>query len=299
MAYHHHLTTRFHLSPPSSPSTSVKVEPDDSDRRFIMELTAFPSDSPSSPSSLDEPFQQPPPPAQVPLRATQASKEMRLMMGVFRLNPFAMHSFHLNGDGESAKEHAMASPAGPWCSEVGPLEEEPIIFEFQLDIIGGIKQENEGEGEIGSKDDAPPAESEIPGFSAHEESQLRPFSPQFELHDGEEHPMPLEFKQQGEDHDRQTDAWDDINYAHSVANERLQRVVNQAVEAVHQPQPHHHHYHHHQYPALSVDLPSWNYASSFESTPGASIPTLESVALQGGGEERLIYGSASSEIVSF
>ncbi len=105
------------------------------------------------------------------------------MMGVFRLNPFAMHSFHLNGDGESAKENGMASPAVSWCSEVGPLEEEPIIFEFQLDIIGGIKKENEGEGETDSKDDAPPAESELPGFSAHEESQLRPFSPEFELHE--------------------------------------------------------------------------------------------------------------------
>lgn len=276
-------SSSFHNS--SMAYLPVKVEPDDSDRRFIMELTAFPSSSRSSPSSLHssfEPFQQPPMPAQVPLRATQASKEMRLMMGVFRLNPFAMHSFHLNGDGESAKENGLASPAGPWCTEVGPLEEEPIIFEFQLDIIGGIKQENEGElGEIGD----PPtgAQSELPGFSAHEESLLRPFSPQFDLHEGEDH---LEFKHQGEDHDRQTDAWDDIDYAHS---ERLQRVVNQTVDAVHP----HHHYHH---PALSVDLPSWNYTSSFESAPDASVP--ESVALQGGGE-RLIYGPASSRTFYF
>jgi hypothetical protein len=44
------------------------------------------------------------------------------MMGVFRLNPFAMHS----GEGRGFM------PA-LWCGG-GPLEEEPLIFEFQLDI---------------------------------------------------------------------------------------------------------------------------------------------------------------------
>ena len=64
------------------------------------------------------------PPREVPLRATQASKEMRKMMGVFRLNPFAIpvHS----GEGRGVM------PA-LWCGG-GPLEEEPLIFEIQLDI---------------------------------------------------------------------------------------------------------------------------------------------------------------------
>ena len=47
-------------------------------------------------------------PTEVPLRATQASKEMRKMMGVFRLNPFTMHT----GEGRG-----VIMPA-PWCEAV-------------------------------------------------------------------------------------------------------------------------------------------------------------------------------------
>jgi hypothetical protein len=73
------------------------------------------------------------PPTEVPLRATQASKAMRKMMGVFRLNPFSMHE----GGGQ-----AMSS----WIGEdAGPLEEEPQIFEFQLDI--GYRESDEEDEE--------------------------------------------------------------------------------------------------------------------------------------------------------
>ncbi|KAI6044000.1 hypothetical protein EDC04DRAFT_2646651 [Pisolithus marmoratus] len=49
---------------------------------FVMEFSGSASASTSSALA---------PPTEVPLRATQASKAMRKMMGVFRLNPFSMH----------------------------------------------------------------------------------------------------------------------------------------------------------------------------------------------------------------
>jgi hypothetical protein len=87
------------------------------------------------------------PPTEVPLRATQASKEMRKMMGVFRLNPFTMH----NAGGRGA--HAPS-----WNGEdAGPLSEEPQLYEFQLIL-----------------DDDEPASEE----------PLRSFSPEFDIVDG-------------------------------------------------------------------------------------------------------------------
>ncbi|EGO03730.1 hypothetical protein SERLA73DRAFT_158249 [Serpula lacrymans var. lacrymans S7.3] len=96
-----------------SPSAPVKLEPtDDGESCFVME---FNSSSPGFSAA---------PPTEVPLRATQASKEMRRMMGVFRLNPFSMHE---GGGGASA----------PWTGEeAGPLLDEPLVFEFQLDVGG-------------------------------------------------------------------------------------------------------------------------------------------------------------------
>lgn len=103
---------------PSRPSTSdpsVKMEPNDSDDGFINEFLE------SSPSTATYDRCQTPP-TEVPLRATQASKEMRKMMGVFRLNPFTMH--HDGGRGISSTA---------WNGEeVGPLEEEPKLYEYQL-----------------------------------------------------------------------------------------------------------------------------------------------------------------------
>ncbi|TFK72466.1 hypothetical protein BDN72DRAFT_894809 [Pluteus cervinus] len=108
-------------SPPSpqsipSPSAStdsikdsVKVEPEDAGC-FIMEGPPQPTQSALVP------------PMEVPLRATQAPHEMRHMMNAFRINPFTMHS----GEGRGV--------AQPSTQEPGPLESEPIILEFQLDV---------------------------------------------------------------------------------------------------------------------------------------------------------------------
>ena len=67
----------------------------------------------SSPSTSG-PANEGPRETQVPLRATQATKAMRKMMSVFRLNPFAVQG------------------SAPTVEEAGPLEEEGRLFEFQL-----------------------------------------------------------------------------------------------------------------------------------------------------------------------
>ncbi|KAJ7031992.1 hypothetical protein C8F04DRAFT_1396904 [Mycena alexandri] len=94
-------------SPPPAP---VKEEQPDDDG-FIMDLPFAPLSQTLAP------------PTEVPLRATQASPTMRRMMGVFRLNPFAMHA------------HGGRGILAPWAGgEARPLDEEPRIFEFQLEL---------------------------------------------------------------------------------------------------------------------------------------------------------------------
>jgi hypothetical protein len=164
-------TQRSESSPvlvPPSLHPSVKVEePDDPDGCFIMELSSM---SPSHAFSVSGANQALAPPTEVPLRATQASKEMRKMMGVFRLNPFAMHS----GEGRGVM------PA-LWCGG-GPLQEEPLIFEFQLDL-----EDDSGDRQCDHL--AIPSPTDLLG--PEEDAQLRSFSPSFELHPeddmGEEH----------------------------------------------------------------------------------------------------------------
>ena len=131
---------------PSRSSTSdlsVKKEPIDSDDGFINEFLG------SSPSTSTD-FRCQTPPTEVPLRATQASKEMRKMMGVFRLNPFTMH--HDGGRGISATA---------WNGEeVGPLKEEPKLYEYQLGC------------------------NEVIEVDIDSEVELRSFSPDFEINNG-------------------------------------------------------------------------------------------------------------------
>ncbi|TDL25153.1 hypothetical protein BD410DRAFT_837393 [Rickenella mellea] len=91
----------------------VKSEPEDS---FILEMGTENLTAPPVISFT---------PMTAPLRATHASADMRKLMGVFRLDPFTM----LNG----VRGSPRAWQYGP-DAEVGPLEEEPIMFEFQLEL---------------------------------------------------------------------------------------------------------------------------------------------------------------------
>ena len=184
-----HPESSRQISPPS-----VKVEPDDPDGCFIMELSSM---SPSLALSVSGLNQTLAPPTEVPLRATQASKEMRKMMGVFRLNPFAMHS----GEGRGVM------PA-LWCGG-GPLEEEPLIFEFQLDI-----EDDSGDRQIdlvGVPSSGAPGSPTTDLLGAEEEAQLRSFSPSFELHPEDD--MREEHEQEQEDYtdpDQQNE-WSDAD----------------------------------------------------------------------------------------
>ncbi|KZT64553.1 hypothetical protein DAEQUDRAFT_814908 [Daedalea quercina L-15889] len=99
---------------PEGPYTQVKTEEEDFESGFIFELA---SDAPPTLPFLDNM-------PEVPLRATQASKEMRKLMGAFRLDPFAMH----NG------VKSAASQSVPIGIEVGPLREPPIMFEWQVEL---------------------------------------------------------------------------------------------------------------------------------------------------------------------
>ncbi|CAA7264268.1 unnamed protein product [Cyclocybe aegerita] len=189
---HSSVPVSITASTSSSSRTSVKVEPEDLDGRFIMELSAFrspssgqASSSTASTSSLTAVAynssllsQALAPPTEVPLRATQASKEMRRMMGVFRLNPFAMHSLSMGTNGDGDDYNGLGSPtsagAAPWCGgEARPLEEEPVMLEFQLDIVGLDEVDQDGVERVASP---------FPSLEAKAEVELRSFSPSFQLH---------------------------------------------------------------------------------------------------------------------
>ncbi|PCH39435.1 hypothetical protein WOLCODRAFT_167961 [Wolfiporia cocos MD-104 SS10] len=107
------------LPAPASPSPQppVKTE-EDAEGSFIFEQ---PAPSAALGRDVAAAFESMP---EVPLRATGASKEMRKMMGAFRLDPFAMH----NG----IRSAAVAAP--PPGIEVGPLREEPRLIEFQVHL---------------------------------------------------------------------------------------------------------------------------------------------------------------------
>lgn len=84
-------------------------------------------------------------PMEVPLRATQASGDMRKMMNVFRLNPFAMQNHNGGGDpkrsgsicssdSSSSSGSIDSSEDSPPPFEAKPLEEEPQMIEFQVHL---------------------------------------------------------------------------------------------------------------------------------------------------------------------
>jgi hypothetical protein len=105
------------------------------------------SSPPSSHLSLDEPepwiprsleeLLSPPAPKCVPLRTTGASPEMRRMMGVFRLDPFARHDgVNAAVRGGLANEESsgvrLRDRAICWNGEqAGALKEQSVLVEFQ------------------------------------------------------------------------------------------------------------------------------------------------------------------------
>ncbi|KAJ8514637.1 hypothetical protein ONZ45_g7853 [Pleurotus djamor] len=93
---------------------------------------------------------------EVPIRAGSAPEEMKKLMHILRLDPFTMH----NG-----VDRGIVAPSRP---EPGPLTEEPIMFEFQLEIHGS---DDENEDDIDG----------VPGLPTG--IKLRAFSPDFELDD--------------------------------------------------------------------------------------------------------------------
>lgn len=233
-------------SPDSSPppsAHSVKVEPEDPDSRFIMELSPI---SPTFGLSLAGANQALAPPTQVPLRATQASKEMRKMMGVFRLNPFAMHT----GEGRG-----VMPP--PWYGG-GPLEEEPLIFEFQLDIL---------QDDLPDYPAIPTGSSGSPTDSLlgpEEEAQLRSFSPSFELH-----PEDLT-SDMGEEPDTQNE-WSDPDYGNQSEVD-----TSSTTHSVHTPSE-----------TRSAHTP-FNDPSVFQyPTPPPAVSTWDIESYQAQGEEHL------------
>lgn len=101
-------------------------------------------------------------------------------MGVFRLNPFAMHSLSTNFDEDT---YATDVSQALWCGEAGPLEEEPVMLEFQLQLEGLVLGDDDGQTDRSTNEEASPlAITPTIRINADEASQLRSFSPGFELH---------------------------------------------------------------------------------------------------------------------
>ncbi|KAF5311112.1 hypothetical protein D9619_007986 [Psilocybe cf. subviscida] len=160
----------------------VKVEPEESTGCFIMELPPGPSniiDSPVDRNSLQAwQDQLVDIPAEVPLRATGASKRMRRMMNAFRVNPFSMHSLSVRSDDGGLDGEDDDQSQATWCGgEARPLDEEPRVFEFQLDLEGFPVEEMEFDDQ-----DAPSRPRLFSGSDGTDETKLRSFSPDFELH---------------------------------------------------------------------------------------------------------------------
>ena len=111
--------------PVDSPLTSPEPEAIDSPVKKEDEQDDFVFEGPAANDPAAAAFPAFSTMTEVPLRATQASKEMRQMMGVFRLDPFTMHN-------------AVRDPLANvnWKGEpIGPLTEEPVMLEFQLEIV--------------------------------------------------------------------------------------------------------------------------------------------------------------------
>ncbi|RXW17437.1 hypothetical protein EST38_g8415 [Candolleomyces aberdarensis] len=181
--------------PPSSrPSPErqapPKIEvPEDGKIGFVME----PMGSFGRSTGGATPFT--PLPMEVPLRATQATDDMRKMMTVFRLNPFALQNGDARRSGSVSSSDSSStvdsSESSPGQFEAKPLEEEPLMFEFQvqLDDPELLVPESEREGLIeekiytGALVDSPLSSPPLSSLEANDDA-LHTFPPEFELHRG-------------------------------------------------------------------------------------------------------------------
>ncbi|EAU89429.1 hypothetical protein CC1G_07655 [Coprinopsis cinerea okayama7 len=132
-------------------------------------------------------------PMEVPLRATQASDDMRKMMNVFRLNPFANTEGRRGGSCFSdSSSGPPSSESSPKHLEARPLEEEPLLFEFQVeldrpDILSPDPDSDSGsdEGSSGGQDDSPLSTPPLPAvdlINDDDNLNLHSFPPEFQLH---------------------------------------------------------------------------------------------------------------------
>ncbi|KAJ7820988.1 hypothetical protein B0H14DRAFT_3146880 [Mycena olivaceomarginata] len=162
----------------SAPPTAVKEEQPDDDG-FIMDLPFAP-------------LQMLAPPTEVPLRATQASARMRRMMGVFRLNPFAMHARggprRPRRPGPAAR-HARStrhrrSSSSSWSLRPRnpPKVEEPGYSSLDATHLRAAENPPKVEAPECSSLDA----AHLRAFATH----LRAFSPDFKLDASQQHHEP-------------------------------------------------------------------------------------------------------------
>lgn len=117
-------------APTSPPPTPIKSE--DPEGEFIIEVSV-PSDP--APGTMPE----------VPLRAIHAVPEMKKMMYAFRLENFAMH------DGIKS----AATQPGSGGIEVGPLREQPVEIEWQVQLDNPLVAEEEDGFRHGSMPQTP------------------------------------------------------------------------------------------------------------------------------------------------
>ncbi|KAI0739161.1 hypothetical protein C8Q80DRAFT_234506 [Daedaleopsis nitida] len=102
--------------PPSSHASTPPIKEEDAESSFVIEVSV-PAEQPTA-SPMPE----------VPLRATHAPPKMRKMMYSFRLENFAMH------DGI----RSAATQPGSGGIEVGPLKEEPVELQWQIDLDSSL-----------------------------------------------------------------------------------------------------------------------------------------------------------------
>ncbi|KAF4564516.1 hypothetical protein EYR40_010681 [Pleurotus pulmonarius] len=152
------------LEPPSEdvdppPSSPVKEEADGGGDPFIMELDCIAegSGADATPTTCPASFT-PEDFSQVTIVPTRGNfpKEMKKLMITLRINSFAIH----NGVDRGV--------IPPWMPDPGPLEEEPRVFQFQIDTGAGGDEEEQNTLEMPN------------------DPELRAFSPDFEIEDDEE-----------------------------------------------------------------------------------------------------------------